>query len=179
MRVSMLDAPENSALLVNTWSSSARFPHRADDGFSSMDQNQGRPMVKRDLRLSTASGITAHSDSNATRYRVLRRKRGRACDVEMKEADAAPRIVIAFDTEAEAWDWVGEQQTVNKFAAGRAKDRKKRVPASLAPDELTRLGELAVTELERRGYDVRGKSADQIKKILRFPPPRIGGQELP
>jgi hypothetical protein len=30
----------------------------------------------------------------------------------------------------------------------------------------------AVTELERRGYDVRGKSAIQIKKILRFPPPK-------
>src|ERR1043165_4291140 len=39
------------------------------------------------------------------------------------------------------------------------------------PDELLRLGEAALTELERRGYDVRGKRAAQIKKILRFPPP--------
>ncbi len=42
----------------------------------------------------------------------------------------------------------------------------------LPTDELIRLGEAAVLELERRGYEVRGKTAAQIKKILRFPPPR-------
>ena len=44
--------------------------------------------------------------------------------------------------------------------------------APLRPDDLLRLGREAVAELERRGYDVRGKSAVQIKKILRFPPPK-------
>ena len=43
---------------------------------------------------------------------------------------------------------------------------------SLPMDELIRLGEAAVVELERRGYDVRGKTAAEIKKILRFPPPK-------
>jgi hypothetical protein len=42
----------------------------------------------------------------------------------------------------------------------------------LPTDELIRLGEAAVAELERRGYVVRGKTATQIKKILRFPPPK-------
>ena len=40
----------------------------------------------------------------------------------------------------------------------------------LPTDELIRLGEAAVAEVGRRGYDVRGKSAAQIKQILRFPP---------
>jgi len=44
--------------------------------------------------------------------------------------------------------------------------------AILPTDELIRLGEAAVVELERRGYDVRGKTAAQITKILRFPPPK-------
>ena len=42
----------------------------------------------------------------------------------------------------------------------------------LPTDELIRLGEAAVLELERRGYEVRGKTAAQIKKIMRFPPPK-------
>lgn len=42
----------------------------------------------------------------------------------------------------------------------------------LPVDELVRLGEAAVIELERRGYSLRGKSALQIKRILRFPPPK-------
>jgi len=53
------------------------------------------------------------------------------------------------------------------------KKRKPDKPAGLLPqDELVRLGEAAVAELERRGYDVRGKTAAQIKKILRFPAPK-------
>ena len=42
----------------------------------------------------------------------------------------------------------------------------------LPTDELIRLGKAAVAELECRGYDLRGKSAATIKKILRFPPPK-------
>jgi hypothetical protein len=52
-------------------------------------------------------------------------------------------------------------------------ERPSKNPATVLPvDELVRLGEAAVTELERRGYEVRGKTAAQIKKILRFPPPK-------
>jgi hypothetical protein len=50
--------------------------------------------------------------------------------------------------------------------------RSGKVTASIPIDELIRLGEAAVAELERRGYEVRGKNAAQIKKILRFPPPK-------
>ena len=42
----------------------------------------------------------------------------------------------------------------------------------LPTDDLIRLGKAAVAELEGRGYDVRGKSAAKIKKILRFSPPK-------
>jgi hypothetical protein len=138
-------------------------------------------MVKRGHRLGSGPGITAESGRGSRRYRVLLRKKGRACDVEMTEAGAEPRIVMAFDTEGEAWDWINEQQPVNRFAAGLAKDEPGKPAARLSSDDLIRLGELAVAELEHRGYDVRGKSADEIKKILRFPAPkaRPRGRELP
>jgi hypothetical protein len=56
---------------------------------------------------------------------------------------------------------------------GGAIEHSGRLRSTIVPtDELIRLGEAAVAELERRGYDVRGKSAAQIKKILRFPPPK-------
>jgi hypothetical protein len=133
-------------------------------------------VVKRDRRPDAVPTIAARSDQGSRSYRVLKRKKGQACDVEMTEASGESRLVIAFDTEAEAWDWVDEQQTVNKSAANHARNTRDRESASLASDDLTRLGELAVAELERRGYDVRGKSAEQIKKILRFPPPKIKGR---
>ena len=56
--------------------------------------------------------------------------------------------------------------------ATKVPQRSGKVTASIPVDELTRLGEAAVAELERRGYEVRGKNAEQIKRILRFPPPK-------
>jgi hypothetical protein len=59
--------------------------------------------------------------------------------------------------------------------ADRKRPKRAATPRSLAPlrpDDLLRLGSEAVAELTRRGYDLRGKSADEIKKILRFPPPK-------
>jgi hypothetical protein len=51
--------------------------------------------------------------------------------------------------------------------------RKLLKPTALLPrDELVWLAEAAIVELERRGYEVRGKSAAQIKRLLRFPPPK-------
>ena len=70
-------------------------------------------------------------------------------------------------------------QLAETFRGARRADLKRprrtagpRTLAPLRPDDLLRLGGEAVAELERRGYDLRGKSADEIKKILRFPPPR-------
>ena len=180
MRVTMPNIPEYSVPPRNSWSPSTQVPHRVDGALSSPHRNLEGPMVKQDHPAGAAPGVTTQGDHSSRRYRVLSRKKGKACDVEMTEADAEPHIVIAFDTEAEAWDWVNEQQTVDKSTAGHAKVRLDRLSASPATDDLKRLGELAVAELEHRGYDVRGKSAEQIKKILRFPPPRSRiGPELP
>lgn len=52
-----------------------------------------------------------------TTYRIIPRKKGTACDVEMTEPGAKPRIVNTFNTEAEAWEWVNEQRLAAKFAA--------------------------------------------------------------
>jgi hypothetical protein len=50
-------------------------------------------------------------------YRIIPRKRGTACDVEMTEPGAAPRIVNTFNSEAEAWEWANEQRLAAKFSA--------------------------------------------------------------
>jgi len=50
-------------------------------------------------------------------YRVVIRKNGRTCDVEMTEPGAQPRIVNTFNSEAEAWEWINEQKNAAKFAA--------------------------------------------------------------
>jgi hypothetical protein len=52
-----------------------------------------------------------------TTYRIIPRKKGKACDVEMTEPGAAPRIVNTFNSEAEAWEWVNEQRLAEKFSA--------------------------------------------------------------
>lgn len=54
-------------------------------------------------------------------YRVVPQKRGLACDVEMTEAGAKPRIINTFNTEAEAWDWLNEKTHIDKLAARRIK----------------------------------------------------------
>jgi hypothetical protein len=58
-------------------------------------------------------------------YRVVPQKKGPACDVEMAEAGAKPRIINTFNTEAEAWDWVNEKIRIDKLAARRIKAQKK------------------------------------------------------
>lgn len=110
-----------------------------------------------------------------TTYRILIRKNERTCDVEITGPGTEPPVLRTFNSEAKAWEWLTEQEQVNKFAVAEAKARQDKRSAILPLDELTRLGEAAVAELERRGYDVRGKSAAEIKKILRFPPPRRAG----
>jgi hypothetical protein len=43
------------------------------------------------------------------------------------------------------------------------------------PEDLAELKRAAIAELERRGYDVRGKTPAQIRQILKRPP-RSGNQ---
>jgi hypothetical protein len=57
-------------------------------------------------------------------YRILHHKRGTACDVEMMEAGAQPRVVETFNTEAEAWEWISEREHLQKTAARRAQRRQ-------------------------------------------------------
>jgi hypothetical protein len=40
------------------------------------------------------------------------------------DAGSKPRIVNIFITAVEAWDWINEQESVNKFAAHEAKGQK-------------------------------------------------------
>ena len=44
----------------------------------------------------------------------------------MTEAGSKPRIVNIFVTEAEAWNWIKEQESVNKLVAYEAKGPKGR-----------------------------------------------------
>ena len=57
-------------------------------------------------------------------YRILHHKRGTACDVEMTEAGAEPRIVDTFNTEAEAWEWINEREQLHKSALRRMQRRQ-------------------------------------------------------
>ena len=50
-------------------------------------------------------------------YRIIPRKKGTVCDVEMTEPGSPPRIVNTFNTEADAWEWANEQRLAAKFAA--------------------------------------------------------------
>jgi hypothetical protein len=59
-------------------------------------------------------------------FRVVLQKRGLACDVEMTEAGAKPRIINTFNTEAEAWDWLNEKVRIDKLVARRIKAQKNR-----------------------------------------------------
>jgi hypothetical protein len=59
-----------------------------------------------------------------TTYRVVPQKRGPACDVEMTEAGAKPRIIDTFNTEAEAWDCLNEKERIGKLAARRIEGQR-------------------------------------------------------
>jgi hypothetical protein len=59
-------------------------------------------------------------------YRIVPQKRGLACDVEVTEPGASPRIINTFNTEAEAWDWLNEKLRIDKLAARRAKALKNK-----------------------------------------------------
>ena len=62
------------------------------------------------------------------KYRILVRKDGQTCDVEMKHGPEAPRIVNTFNSEAEAWEWVNEQKQINKFASREAAEGPGKPP---------------------------------------------------
>lgn len=57
-------------------------------------------------------------------YRVVPQRRGLACDVEMTEAGAKPRIINTFNAEAEAWDWLNEKMRIDKLGTRRIKAQK-------------------------------------------------------
>jgi hypothetical protein len=57
-------------------------------------------------------------------YRIIPKKYGPAVDVEMTEPGSAPRVVNTFNREAEAWEWINEQEQVDKFAERLSRNPK-------------------------------------------------------
>jgi len=51
-------------------------------------------------------------------YRIIPRKDGHTCDVEMTEPGCEPRIINTFNREPDAWEWLTEQQHVEKILRG-------------------------------------------------------------
>ena len=50
-------------------------------------------------------------------YRVLPRKDSPTCDVEAAEEGGKSRVVNTFNREADAWQWVREQEHVVEICA--------------------------------------------------------------
>jgi hypothetical protein len=50
-------------------------------------------------------------------YGITPRRYDPACDVEMIVPGAKPRVVNIFNDDADAWEWLNEQNHVADFAA--------------------------------------------------------------
>jgi hypothetical protein len=50
-------------------------------------------------------------------YRVLPRKNSSTCDVQATGDDGRSRVVNTFNREADAWQWVVEQEHVGEICA--------------------------------------------------------------
>ena len=50
-------------------------------------------------------------------YRVRPRKDSPTCDVQVTEEGGMSRIVNTFNREADAWQWVGEQEHVTEICS--------------------------------------------------------------
>ena len=50
-------------------------------------------------------------------YRVLPRKDSSTCDVQVTEDGGKSRLVNTFNREADAWQWVGEQEHVTEICS--------------------------------------------------------------
>ena len=63
-------------------------------------------------------------------YRVLPRKDSPTCDVQVTEDGGRSRVVNTFNREADAWQWVVEQEHVREFCARLQKGagHKRREP---------------------------------------------------
>ena len=72
------------------------------------------------------SSVLPYWDMAKPIYRIVPQKRVPACDVEMTEAGAKPRIINTVNTEAEAWDWLNEKVRIDKLAARRIKAQKNK-----------------------------------------------------
>jgi hypothetical protein len=57
-------------------------------------------------------------------YRIIPHRHDPACDVEMTAPGAKPRVVNTFNDEADAWEWLNEQNHVADFAARFPVDRQ-------------------------------------------------------
>ena len=70
-------------------------------------------------------------------YRMLPRKDRSAFDVEVAELGCLPRVVNTFNSEAAAWEWLTEQQDIDRFAGRMSRnleDHEHRTPNSATKD---------------------------------------------
>jgi hypothetical protein len=70
-------------------------------------------------------------------YRMLPRKDGSAFDVEVTELGCLPRVVNTFNNEAAAWEWLTEQQHIDRFAGRMSRNlegHEHRAPHSARKD---------------------------------------------
>jgi hypothetical protein len=57
-----------------------------------------------------------------------------------------------------------------QMTGGSSMPDNRAIPRKKMQAELAELKNSAITKLERRGYEVRGKTTAQIRKIIRQPP---------
>jgi hypothetical protein len=71
-------------------------------------------------------------------YRVLPRKDSLTCDVHATE-DGRTRVVNTFNSEADAWEWVTEQEQAReiceRLAKGHHNGRRASMPGSKMPQK--------------------------------------------
>ena len=60
----------------------------------------------------------------STSYRVTPRKGSPTCDVHAREDGGNPRLVNTFNHEADAWQWVTEQEQTQAMCERMEKSRR-------------------------------------------------------
>lgn len=62
----------------------------------------------------------------STTYKVIPRKDSPVCDVHATENGGKPRLVNTFNHEADAWEWVTQQEQAQAICERREKGRHDR-----------------------------------------------------
>jgi hypothetical protein len=79
-------------------------------------------------------------------YRIVPHKKGPACDVEMTEAGAKPRIISASNTEAEAWDWLHEKMRIDNWLRAESKVSRASTEGNQTPQSRPIMGQCEIRQ---------------------------------